>query len=342
MRALIRFGLVSLFALSCSMPVVMAWGDTGHQLTARIAARRLTEAARRGIVALVRGADDDIGLKSVLGKTGDPQPSQAKMSAAMARMATWPDCMGTTPEGNCKAKGVTGPWHFVDVGLFEGPGHLAERCGEGSCITEMIPRLISNLRSGTNLVVMTESGTTRTFKPDRQLRFLIHFLGDLHQPLHSVTNADAGGNCVATTGFPGFKPQLHATWDSALVAGATSGTQGSVVTAILNEFQSEEATVSSVTDAAQIANESFALAKSELYGKTIPLVPTIDHFVHVSTSKCSTQAPPEIATITVDGKASFENTQTHKLVREQLFKGGVRLAAILNDVFSGDHDDATP
>src|SRR5262245_5290150 len=123
MRALIRVGLVSLFALSGSVAVLMAWGDTGHQLTARIAAQRLTDAARRGIVTLVRGASDDIGLQSLLGKKGDPQPSDAKVSAAMARMATWPDCMGTFPDGKCKPKGVTGPWHFVDVGLFEGPGH---------------------------------------------------------------------------------------------------------------------------------------------------------------------------------------------------------------------------
>src|SRR5262249_972764 len=112
----------------------------------------------------------------------------------MALMATWPDCMGRDAHNHCNPKGVTGPWHFVDVGLFEGPGHLAERCGSGSCVTEKIPTLIDNLKTGMDLVVTDEPGEALAFKPDRELRFLIHVLGDIHQPLHTVTNADAGGN----------------------------------------------------------------------------------------------------------------------------------------------------
>jgi hypothetical protein len=151
---------------------LFAWGDKGHQMTARIAAERLTAAARRGIVKLVRDApDDDIGLKGILGS--NPEPSKGQVASALAKMATWPDCMGVTSTGGCKPKGVTGPWHFVDVGLFEGSGHLDERCGSESCITEKIPVLIANLKSGSNLVV----SDTLTFTPDRELRFLIHFLG---------------------------------------------------------------------------------------------------------------------------------------------------------------------
>ena len=48
---------------------------------------------------------------------------------------------------------------------------------------------------------------------------------------------------------------------------------------------------------------------------------------------CATQAPPDILMVTVDGPGSFDNELTKKLVREQLFKAGVRLAAILNAVF---------
>src|SRR5262245_60304676 len=175
MSILIRSAFVTLLALSCSMPVLMAWGDTGHQLTARIGAQRLTSDARRAIVMFVRGAPDDIGLQSILGHAGDPQPCPSKVAAAMAKMTTWPACMGKTAANKCKPKGITGPWHFIDVGLFEGPGHLPERCGSGSCITEKIPTLISNLKTGTDLVVMTGSGSSIKFKPDRQLRFLIHF-----------------------------------------------------------------------------------------------------------------------------------------------------------------------
>jgi hypothetical protein len=332
MKVLLRSGLLGLALLAISVQPCAAWGDAGHQLVAKIAARRLTPAARRAIVMLIRNApDDDIGLKELLGHSGEPQPSASNVAAAMAKMATWPDCMGRDAQNHCNPKGVTGPWHFIDVGLFEGPGHLMERCGVGSCVTEKIPVLITNLTSGTDLVVMTSTGPL-TFHPDRELRFLIHFLGDIHQPLHTITNADAGGNCVTTTGFMHIKPELHAAWDSALVALATTGTQGTPG-AILNEFQAEESTVASLTDAAQIANESFGLAKSSAYGKTMPLVPTIDHFVDVSPQQCDTQAPSEIRMAVVDGPGSFGNEATKKLVREQLFKAGIRLAEVLKSVF---------
>jgi hypothetical protein len=209
---------------------------------------------------------------------------------------------------------------------------MARDSGAGSCVTEKIPTLIDNLKTGADLVVTDESGETLTVHPDRELRFLIHFLGDIHQPVHTATNADAGGNCVKTIGFVGFTHQLHATWDSAVVAKAIEGGHNSPGS-ILNEFQSEEATVKSVTDPAQIANESFILAKNEVYGKTTPPVPTIDHFVQVSSKMCAAQAPSEILMVTVDGPGSFDNEHTKKLVREQLFKAGVRLATILNGVF---------
>ena len=55
------------------------------------------------------------------------------------------------------------------------------------------------------------------------LRFLLHFVGDLHQPLHAVTNGDRGGNCVPVTYHDrspqvnangDFSPNLHSVWDS--------------------------------------------------------------------------------------------------------------------------------
>jgi len=299
-------------------------------MTARIAAERLTPAARRGIVTLIRASQDDIGLPDILGS--NPEPSKARVASALARMATWPDCMGLNANGKCKQKGVTGPWHFIDVGLFEGPGHLNERCGAGSCITEKIPTLIDNVKAGHNLVV---SGAP-TFTPDRQLRFLIHFLGDIHQSLHATTNADAGGNCQKMTTLtdldPKVKPQLHAQWDSAIIQKALT-TGHKTAFAILSEFSSEETAVVGVTDVAAMAGESFAVAKANVYAKATPTVPTIDHFVQVSSRKCPTEAPPEILAVTVDGPTSFDNEDTRKLLREQLFKGGVRLAALLNQIF---------
>jgi hypothetical protein len=330
MTAGARLVMATLVLVTCSAQRPFAWGDKGHQMTARIAAEHLTPAARRGIVKLIRASQDDIGLPDILGT--NPEPSKGRVASALARMATWSDCMGLNANGKCKPKGITGPWHFIDVGVFEGPGHLDERCGSGSCITEKIPTLIDNLKAGGNLVV----SDTLTFTPDRQLRFLIHFLGDIHQPLHTTTNADAGGNCQKMTTLKNLNPtvnsQLHAQWDSAIIQKAlTTGHKTAV--AILTEFSGEETAVAAVTDVASIAGESFAVAKAETYGNATPMVPTINHFVAVSSRKCSTEAPSEVLAVTVDGPTSFDNEEIRKLVREQLFKGGVRLAAILNQIF---------
>src|SRR5262245_20565678 len=86
---------------------------------------------------------------------------------------------------------------------------------------QLIPTFISNIQMSKSLQVTLASGATKTFGVDQELRFLIHFLGDIHQPLHASTNADAGGNCVKVTGFSG-SDNLHSTWDTALASAPVS------------------------------------------------------------------------------------------------------------------------
>ncbi len=48
------------------------------------------------------------------------------------------------------------------------------------------------------------------------LAFLIHSVGDIHQPLHAATDADKGGNCIAVESHPRMR-NLHAAWDTVVV-----------------------------------------------------------------------------------------------------------------------------
>jgi hypothetical protein len=105
-------------ALFTAVQPAFSWGDEGHQIVARIAARNLMLKTRQGIVALMRGAFvDDLKLKVLVG-SGGPQPSEDAVEEALAKIAIWPDHM---PGG----KGVTEPWHYIDIGLFETPVTLA-------------------------------------------------------------------------------------------------------------------------------------------------------------------------------------------------------------------------
>ena len=113
------------------------------------------------------------------------------------------------------------------------------------------------------------------------------------------------------------------------VAERTTYTAG----AIIQEFDGKF-TVPAANGPNGIAAESFALAV-QVYQQGKPPIPVIDHFVDVIPSKCATQAPPEINAIVLDARASYDNPAALKVVRTQLYKGGVRLAEILNSMF--DH-----
>src|SRR5262249_7120164 len=154
-------------------------------------------------------------------------------------------------------------WHFIDFGLFEGPNTSAERCEKG-CVTELINRLRENVAVNRCLPTDDEEGAPCAFSVDRELRFLIHFVGDIHQPLHSSTNADAGGNCVKASGFPGSH-NLHQVWDTALVDEVKgSSTLEATAEALLEEF-SDDVLAAGVIDPRQMAAESFALANNDIY-----------------------------------------------------------------------------
>ena len=312
----IRYLTVVLLVHAISIPA-LPWGNDGHQLVARVAARNLTDTARRQIVALLRtDTTDDLKLRFIL---GSGTPTNEQVEEALATIATWPDHM---PGG----KGVTQPWHFIDIGLFEGPSHMNERCDAG-CVNQKITELIQHIRQRQNL---------DKFEPFKQLRFLVHFLGDVHQPLHCVTNADAGGNCVRTTDFDG-STELHSVFDTPLVREVMDTVGADTTAALIQEFQSHKAAFQAQTDPNKIAAESFQLAKEKVYAKAHPRIPTIGFFVDVSPKDCRSEAPPSIRRLKIDVEQSYDNDETLAMIRQQLYKGGVRLARVLNDLFPEQH-----
>ena len=130
-----------------------AWGAEGHRSVAAIAADGLTLAARRQVEEL---------------PGGDP-------SVAMMEASTWAD------EIRMK-RPRTAPWHFVDVPIGSAGYDPQRDCRNDDCVVAQIDRdekIIADRQL--SLPVRTEA-----------LRFLIHFVGDLHQPLHAADNHDHG------------------------------------------------------------------------------------------------------------------------------------------------------
>jgi hypothetical protein len=300
-----RRTIVTLLLLLLAPGQAWCWGDEGHQAVARIAAAHLTERARQAVAALL---NQDATFTA-------PPGAADSLAEAMARAAIWPDHM---PGG----KGPTAPWHYIDIGLFEGPSHIAERCPQGNCIVAKMKEYLVNLK---------QHRADGAWPESKELVFLIHFAGDIHQPLHCVSDADAGGNCVNVAGFDPMH-NLHAVWDITLVNKLMALDGPGMIAAMESRFRGKMRRWQDYCSIENIAAESFGIAKTQVYGKARPRLPVIPEFIEVQPRNCATEAPESLRSVKVDGPRSY-GAASINVVRMQLYKGGIRLAAMLNAIY---------
>jgi hypothetical protein len=194
--------LRSICLLMLSTSSAWAWGQEGHAIIAEIAQRRLTPKASAEVARL-------LGLNH-----------------ALASVGSWADDeRDRRPE--------TYNWHFVDIPVQEDRYDAAAHCPpdpKGDCVVAELSRLRDDLRCA----------LTDDAKRDA-LRFAVHFVGDIHQPLHTVLEA-RGGNDIAVevkmrgaltcrTGpcpIVASRSNFHRVWDTALIS-KTAWSWGSYV-----------------------------------------------------------------------------------------------------------------
>lgn len=166
-------------ALFLSAAPALAWGPTGHRVTGAIAEDNLSGAARAH-VRLLLGAED------------------------LAEASTWPDDMRSDPSPFWQK--TASPWHYVTV-LHAGGYQPSDAPPQGDAVTALT-RFTATLRD------------PKATEEDKRtaLRFVVHIIGDLHQPLHVGTRPDRGGNDVKIRYF-GQEMNLHMLWDASLVEG---------------------------------------------------------------------------------------------------------------------------
>jgi len=103
-------------------------------------------------------------------------------------------------------------WHYQNVDVCK-PFELKPACRDGNCVSAQIER---------NAKLLADK-TVPTRERIMALAFLIHFVGDLHQPLHAGDRSDLGGNRVkADYGIASGRLNLHAIWDGPLAERAIS------------------------------------------------------------------------------------------------------------------------
>ena len=186
----------------------------------------------------------------------------------------------------------TGPWHYVDIPLGA-PGYDARRdCADRACVVAQIEndqRILANRKLGDGARAQA-------------LRFLIHFVADVHQPLHAEDNDDKGGNQVRVV-MGRERTNLHRIWDNDVVEVQGRDSTASA-DAILRSISPEQRQAWASGTPIQWANEAHGLARDQIYP---PLAGR--HEVRLPRDYAWRQAP---------------------LARMQLAKAGLRLARLLN------------
>lgn len=242
-----------------------AWGFKGHQAVATIAENHLTPQAKAAV-------------KDLLG------------SQSLSDVATWADEVRNEP-----AFKSTAGWHFVDLPLglsFEDFSKEVKAQGEDNVYGAMQKARI----------VLTHPQSTKAQKIEA-LKFLVHFVGDTHQPMHVSRKEDKGGNTIQVR-FDNQGTNLHSLWDSKLVEH-----QGLSVLEMSKQY--DKATPAEIK---QWQNDQPMQWLWESYQITTKIYAEVEK----------------------NNNLDEDYYKTHiGIIEQRIDQGGIRLAGILNDIYSG-------
>jgi hypothetical protein len=280
----------------------MAWGDDGHKVVVLIAQQFLTPAVRRQADALLAGDTD-------------PLTRHDLVSASV-----WADRFREENHRRDNYE-ATRRWHYVDLEIDDPdltkacygrpprPADTPASIGEkNACIVDKIIQFAAELAS------------TETDAEERiiALKFLLHLVGDLHQPLHAADHGDAGGNSIKVT-VDGFehkaRDNLHGYWDTRFVE-ALGRPPAALAATLLAQITPEQEAAWKQGSVDDWAMEAFEIAISDVYGDP-PL---------------SKAAPQHLDAAYVE--------RAKRAVALQLSRAGVRLAAVLNRALGTEAGDA--
>jgi hypothetical protein len=227
----------------------LSWGDEGHEVVALVAQAFLDPDVRSKVNGLLATDTDSL--------TGHDIASEA----------TWADKFR---DANIKgSREKTREWHFVDIEInnpdldgacFGHPpistGTAASNGPAQDCVVDKIQQF------------SVELSNPATDPEERivALKFLLHFVGDLHQPLHSSDDNDRGGNNKRVSA-QGFKAgNLHHFWDTEFVDQLGSDPR-SIASDLIGHISKAQAQTWSQASPADWAQEAFQIAKNKAYGQ---------------------------------------------------------------------------
>lgn len=305
------FALIALAGLA-SAPAAQAWGCKGHQTVALIAEKHLTPEANQMVQTLLKGNPIDPALKRYCGDaTRD----------AMADASTWPD--------DIRGQAKNGPWHYIDIPRGARRGPLADYCGSEGCVTKAI--------ADQTAILIDKNANSE--KRAEALRYLIHFVGDLHQPLHATTNDDQGGNCVPVKYLRrkvrehdhSYSPNLHSLWDTAIPERDMEGAEPAEYAETLEEIFAPqiEGWQKAGIHVEDWAWESHDLAEKIVYGDLTPKI-GLEPPVAVHTCADDNNIGERLMKAHITAGAEYQE-KAAPVAERSIAQAGMRLAMILNE-----------
>jgi hypothetical protein len=286
----IVIGLITF--MLCAPSLSLGWGPGGHMMTASIAFKRLNPRAKAQV-------------KELLARLINPAEVTAK-SKDFVNASHWADDLRPFAEFDSFK-----PLHFIDMPFSIDGTPLPAGQPEPDNIVKALQDNVEILKTSTDKDAQAQA-----------LRFIIHFVGDIHQPLHSATRVssanpegDRGGNLVSIQ-VASKKTNLHSYWDGGI--GSFPKTGPNFAPPPLSQIGPAAATAMAGNPATNPkvklneplnfngwADESFALAKSTAYkGMRNGVTPSAAY-----------------------------NTKARKVARQRVAWGGYRLAALLNSIW---------
>jgi hypothetical protein len=320
------FVLSSVLVMSVGTSQAFAWGCDGHQAVAMIAERLLSPGAIAAMKAVLAASPIDPAIKPYC----TPLPLDP-----IADAATWAD-------DNRTLDASTGGWHFIDFPLAVGSktSDYTKYCPMGNCVVDAIVAQYHTLMTTTDATLKGNA-----------LRYILHFVGDIHQPLHDISNGDRGGNCVPITYYDtvpleddrhNWRPNLHAIWDDGTIQRLKS-TKGLADSRALADYLAAQgslphvsAKTPTVKRVASWAREGDELARKVTY-KKLPVAPPLEPVAAAySLASCddNNHVGRRMADLHEQIGAAYEKTSVPVIVK-QLRLAGERLAAVLKSAFPG-------
>ena len=207
--------------------------------------------------------------------------------AHLAGVAAWAD-------GEALFHRETGRWHWVNIASHGGRYDRARDCPDGECVVERIDRLARTLADR----------TAPREERARALRFLVHLVADVHQPMHAGRPEDRGGNAIALLAARGGEAtNLHHAYDELPGRCTPPRKERAAARALERAIDPDDARAWASSLPADWATESHLLAL-EAYASLV-------------------RAPGGVAMLPADESGRCAMT------RRRLAQAGVRLAAVI-------------